>query len=73
MELKTESGVSITIVDDGSSKVLIFDKSVRAIGLSEEETSKISALLAPNQNGKGISSNKAANSTHKRKAISGER
>ncbi len=36
MELKTESGVSIIIIDDGSSKVLIFDKSVRVVELNKE-------------------------------------
>ena len=45
MELKTESGVSITILEEGSSKVLIFSKAVRAIGLNKKEISKISSLL----------------------------
>ncbi len=45
MELKTDSGVSITIIEAGSSKVLIFDKSVRAVELNEGELSKISASL----------------------------
>jgi hypothetical protein len=45
MEVKTASGVSIKIVDEGSSKILIFSTSVRAIGLNKEETSAISALL----------------------------
>jgi len=73
MELKTESGVSITIIEDGSSKVLIFDKSVRAVGLSKEETSKISALLSSKSNAKSTSSTKAGESKHKRKTISGDR
>jgi hypothetical protein len=46
MELKTDSGVSITIIEAGSSRVLIFDKSVRAVELNEEEISKISASLS---------------------------
>ncbi len=46
MELKTESGVSIIIIDDGSSKVLIFDKAVRAVELNKKEVSKISAVLS---------------------------
>jgi hypothetical protein len=50
MELKTDSGVSITIIEAGSSKVLIFDKSVRAIELNEEELSKISAPLTSKSN-----------------------
>jgi hypothetical protein len=50
MELKTDSGVSITIVEAGSSKVLIFDKSVRAVELNEEELSKISASLSSKSN-----------------------
>lgn len=50
MELKTDSGVSITIIETGSSKVLIFDKSVRAVELNEEELSKISASLTSKQN-----------------------
>ena len=73
MELKTESGVSITIIEDGSSKVLIFDKSVRAVGLSKEETSKISALLSSKSNMKSTSSTKERESKHKRKTISGDR
>jgi len=46
MELKTVSGVSIKIIDEDSSKTLIFSTSVRAIGLNKEETSKIGALLS---------------------------
>jgi len=46
MEIKTESGVSITIIPEGSSKIMLFDKPVRAIELKKEETSQVSALLA---------------------------
>jgi hypothetical protein len=46
MELKTDSGVSITIIEAGSSRVIVFDKSVRAVELNEEEISKISASLS---------------------------
>lgn len=46
MELKTESGVSITILKEGSSKVLVFNKPVRAVGLNKKEISKISSLLS---------------------------
>ncbi len=45
MELRTDSGVSITIIEAGSSRVLIFDKSVRAVELNKEEVYKISASL----------------------------
>jgi len=45
MEIKTESGVSITIIPEGSSKIMLFDRVVRAIELKKEETSQISALL----------------------------
>jgi hypothetical protein len=47
MEFKTESGVSIKIIEEGSSKIIIFSTSVRAIGLNKDETSRISALLSP--------------------------
>jgi hypothetical protein len=46
MEFKTKAGVSIKIIDEGSSKTLIFSTSVRAIGLNKKETSKIGALLS---------------------------
>ena len=48
MKVKTDSGVSITIIAEGSSKVLTFNKSVRAVELNKEEASKISALLSSN-------------------------
>jgi hypothetical protein len=73
MELKTESGVLITIIEDGSSKVLIFDKSVRAVGLSKEETSKISALLSSTSNANGALSTKAGELKQKRSATPGDR
>lgn len=54
MELKTESGVSITIIEESSgSKVLLFNKFVRAVELNREETSRIRALLASNLKTKG--------------------
>lgn len=73
MELKTESGVSITIIEDGPSRVLIFDKSVRAVGLNKEETSKISALLSPKPNANDNTSDKAGEPKHKKKTSSGDR
>lgn len=45
MKLKTESGVSITIIEEGSSRILLFDKSVRAVELNKQEISRINALL----------------------------
>lgn len=72
MELKTESGVSIRIIEDGSSKVLIFDRSVRAVGLSEEETSKISALLSSKSDAKRTSSTKAGESKYRKNTNLGD-
>lgn len=46
MKIKTDSGVSVTIIPEGSSKIMLFDKPVRAIELKKEETSQISTLLA---------------------------
>jgi len=48
MKVKTDSGVSITIIAEGSSRILFFDKPVRAVELKKEETSQISALLVSN-------------------------
>jgi len=52
MRLKTESGVSITIIEEGSSKILLFNKSVRAIELGKDEISQISALLTQQRSAK---------------------
>lgn len=46
MKMKTESDVSITIVSEGSSKILLFDKLVCAIELKKRELSQLGALLA---------------------------
>jgi len=46
MRIKTESGVSISFVTQGSSKVLVFDRPVRAVELKKEEIAQINALLA---------------------------
>lgn len=48
MKMKTESGVSITFISEGSSKIMSFDKPVRAIELKREEMQKIRSLLASN-------------------------
>ena len=44
--MKTESDVSITIIREGSSKILFFNKPVRVIELKKVESSQLSALLA---------------------------
>lgn len=46
MKVKTKSGVSITIIPEGSSKIMLFDKPVRVVELKEEETTQISSLLS---------------------------
>ena len=46
MKVKTESGVSITIVPEGSSKIMLFNKPVRVIELKKVELSQLSVLLA---------------------------
>jgi len=46
MELKTESGVSIRVKTEGSSKIILFDKPVRTIELKKHESSQIGTLLA---------------------------
>lgn len=45
MEIKTKSDVSITVISEGSSKILFFNKPVRAIELRKVESSQLSALL----------------------------
>ncbi len=47
MEFKTESGVSITLIEGESSAILAFDRSVRAVELSKSELLKIKAFLTP--------------------------
>lgn len=46
MEIKTKSDVSITVIQEGSSKILLFNKPVRAIELKKVESSQLSALLS---------------------------
>ena len=46
MRVKTESGVSITIIPECSSKIMLFDRPVRAIELKKGEIFQISVLLA---------------------------
>jgi len=48
MKIKTKSDVSITVVPEGSSKILLFDKLVRAVELKKVESSQLSVLLASN-------------------------
>lgn len=45
MKVKTESGVSITLVSEGSSKIVIFDRAVRAIELKQNEIPRIDSFL----------------------------
>lgn len=45
MKIKTKSGVSITIIPEGSSRIMLFSKPIRAIELKEAESSQLSALL----------------------------
>jgi len=45
MKVKTESGVSITLVSEGSSKIVIFDRPVRAIELKQHEIPRINSFL----------------------------
>jgi hypothetical protein len=45
MRLKIGSGVSIVIVEEGPSKVIFFNRPVRAIELNKQEISQITALL----------------------------
>jgi hypothetical protein len=46
MEIKTKSDVSIRIVPEGSSRILLFDQPVRILELGKVELTKLSALLA---------------------------
>jgi hypothetical protein len=45
MKIKTESGVSITLVSEGSSKIVIFDRPVRIVELKQEEIPRINSFL----------------------------
>jgi hypothetical protein len=45
MKIKTESGVSISFIPEGSSRIILFDKPVRVIELKKEEISQMSAAL----------------------------
>jgi len=45
MKIKTKSDVSITVALEGTSKILLFSKPVRAIELKKVELSQLSALL----------------------------
>lgn len=48
MKIKTKSDVSITVAPEGTSKILLFSKPVRAIELKKVELSQLSALLTSN-------------------------
>jgi len=45
MKIKTKSGVLITLVNEASSKIILFDTLVRAVELTKEEQLMISAFL----------------------------
>jgi len=45
MKLKTQAGISIAIGSDGASKIISFDRPVRAIELTKEETLQVSNAL----------------------------
>jgi len=59
MEFKTESGVSITIIREGNSIILSFNRSIRALGLTKKEVKEINTCLSQNllskKNGRLIS------------------
>jgi predicted GTPase len=46
MKIKTQAGVSITISSEGASKIMSFDKPVRAVELTKEEMLQVSMALA---------------------------
>jgi hypothetical protein len=46
MEIKTKVGIDIEIQSEGSTKILAFNKPVRSIELSKEESSHIGSLLS---------------------------
>lgn len=45
MEIKTQSGVCISVGSEGSSKVLFFDKPIRTVELTKRELLQISTVL----------------------------
>jgi hypothetical protein len=45
MKVKTASGVSITFIQEGSSKIILFDRPVRGIELKEQEIARIDSFL----------------------------
>jgi predicted GTPase len=46
MRIKTQAGVAIVINSEGASKIMFFDKPVRAIELTKEEMLQVSTALA---------------------------
>jgi len=50
MKIKTKSEICITIGNFSSSKILFFDKPVRAIELTKEESQRVSSLLTDGTN-----------------------
>jgi hypothetical protein len=56
MKMKTESGVSITLISEGSSKIVIFDRLVRVIELKQNEIPRISSFLISKSEAESVSS-----------------
>jgi hypothetical protein len=48
MEIKTKSGIQVDVHLEGHSKILTFNKPVRSIELSKEESAHIGTLLGLN-------------------------
>jgi len=49
MDIKTRSGIYINIGSDGSSRILSFDKPIRAIELTLDESFRVGKMLAMTQ------------------------
>lgn len=45
MKVKTRSGICVTVGSEGSSKVVFFDKPIRTIELTRDESLQVGALL----------------------------
>lgn len=46
MDIKFCSGIKVSVQDNGNSKLLIFDRPVRVMELSQEESTKLGQSLA---------------------------
>lgn len=61
MEIRTSSGICITVDNSGPSKALFFDKSVRTVELTKEESFQVSSLLTASASVKTELNTKAKN------------